>query len=217
MVQPVTSRSVPEDTRTRLLDGAAEVFAEKGYANASMDDVAAAAGMTKGALYWNFDSKEALFHTLLEERIYAPLRALVEFTRTADTDTSTADQAGAVMAALQAQPGLLRIGYEHWLGILGDPQRRGEQADLWRTMRDALAESLHARAEHLGAPTAGFDAEPEQIATAYIALAHGLAIWRLLDPDVADDQLYALMTSLIYEGLVARALGQVPEEHRGRA
>src|SRR4051795_9854827 len=106
---------MPEDTREKLLDAAAEVFAEKGYANTSMDDVAAAAGMTKGALYWNFDGKESLFHTLLEERVYGPLRGLVEFTRTADTDTSTANQAAAVMAALQSQPGLMAIGYEHWL------------------------------------------------------------------------------------------------------
>src|SRR4051794_15838065 len=146
---------MPEDTREKLLDAAAEVFAEKGYANSSMDDVAAAAGMTKGALYWNFDSKQALFHALLDERVYGPLRTLVDFTRTADLDASTSGQAGAVMGALNAQPGLLRICYEHWLSILGDDEKRTEQADLWRTMRDALAESLHARAEQLGAPTEG--------------------------------------------------------------
>src|SRR4051794_16369585 len=130
---------MPEDTREKLLDAAAQVFAEKGYASSSMDDIAAAAGMTKGALYWNFEGKEALFHALIEERIYAPLRGLVEFTRTADTEASTSNQAGSVMAALNAQPGLLRIGYEHWLSVLGDEEKRGEQADLWRTMRDALS------------------------------------------------------------------------------
>jgi len=202
---------MPEDTREKLLDAAAEVFAEKGYANTSMDDVAAAAGMTKGALYWNFDGKEALFHALLDERLYGPLRGLVEFTRTADADASTAGQATAVMAALNTQPGLLRIGYEHWLSILGDAEKRGEQADLWRTMRDALAESLHARATQLGAPVEAFPTQPGEIATAYIALAHGLAIWRLIDPGIADDDLYGEMVELIYDGLVARARGETSE------
>lgn len=210
------TRPVPPDTRTKLLDAAAEVFAEKGYANASMDDVAAAAGMTKGALYWNFDSKEALFHALLDERVYAPLRGLVEFTRSAEVGASTADQAGAVMAALQAQPGLLRIGYEHWLGVLADPARREETADLWRTMRDALAESLEARAEHLGAPTEKFDLPARDVATAYIALAHGFAIWRLIDPGVVDDSVYGEIVSLIYEGLIARVVGGVPKEYTVR-
>ena len=62
--------------RAALLEAARVVFRRDGLA-AQMDDIAAEAGMTKGALYWNFDGKESLFHTLLEERMYCPLRALV--------------------------------------------------------------------------------------------------------------------------------------------
>jgi AcrR family transcriptional regulator len=212
MVQPVGSLAVPEDTRTKLLDAAARLFAEKGYANTSMDDIATGAGMTKGALYWNFDSKEALFHTLLDERIYTPLRGLIEFTRTADDQTSTADQGSAVMGALQAQPGLLAIGYEQWLNAVRTPELRTEQADLWSTMRDALAESLDARRQQLGAPE--FDSSAERIATAIIALAHGLGFWRLIDPEIADDALYGEIIVLIYQGLLARALGVLPDQHQ---
>lgn len=201
-----------EETRAKLLDAAAKVFAEKGYSNASMDDVAAEAGMTKGALYWNFDGKEQLFHALLEERIYGPLRGLVEFTRTVDVEGDPAAQAGAVMQALADQPGLLAIGYEHWLSAHRDPQRRAEQADLWRTMRDALGESLKLRAQKLGAPA--FDLSPERVATAYIGLAHGFGLWRLIDPEIGDGDLYSEVIELIYVGLYARALGFVTEEHK---
>ena len=201
-----------EETRTRLLDAAAKVFAEKGFAQASMDDIAAEAGMTKGALYWNFDGKESLFHTLLEERMYGPLRALVEFTRDAPPEASATRQGNVVMAALQAQPGLLAIGYEQWLQAYRDPERRTDHIELWRAMRDTLAASLKERAHLLGAPE--FDTPPDRVATAYIALAHGLSIWRLIDPDVAEDDLYGEMCALIYEGLIARALGAVPEQHR---
>jgi AcrR family transcriptional regulator len=48
-------------TRARLLEAAAKVFAERGFYAATLDDVAAEAGMTKGAIYGNFKSKEALF------------------------------------------------------------------------------------------------------------------------------------------------------------
>jgi AcrR family transcriptional regulator len=202
-----------EETRTKLLDAAAKVFAEKGYDIASMDDVAAEAGMTKGALYWNFDSKEGLFHTLLEERIYAPLRELVDFTRTADLQASPAEHANAVMGALNAQPGLLAIGYDQWLKLHRDPEHNPEQADLWRTMRDALGEALHARASHLGAPE--FDVSADRIATAYIALAHGIGIWRLIDPEVVDDELFGEICTLVYQGLLARALGILPDHQPG--
>ena len=50
--------------RRRLLDAALEVFAERGYASANLDQVAAAAGLTKGAIYSNFASKDDLFFAM---------------------------------------------------------------------------------------------------------------------------------------------------------
>ena len=55
-----------EMTRELLLDAAIEVFAEKGYHGASLDDVAEAAGFTKGAVYSNFTRKSDLFRALCE-------------------------------------------------------------------------------------------------------------------------------------------------------
>ena len=50
-----------EHTRSVLLDAAEEVFAEKGFAPATLDDIARAAGYTKGAIYKHFTTKEDLF------------------------------------------------------------------------------------------------------------------------------------------------------------
>ena len=55
-----------ELTRELLFDAAIEVFARKGYHGASLDDVAEAAGFTKGAVYSNFTRKSDLFRALLE-------------------------------------------------------------------------------------------------------------------------------------------------------
>lgn len=55
------ARGRSETTRQRLLDAAASVFAAKGYEGASVSDIAAAAGFTKGAFYASFSSKEAIF------------------------------------------------------------------------------------------------------------------------------------------------------------
>ncbi len=56
-------------TRERLIDAAAQVFAQRGFEAASLDEVAAAAGYTKGAVYSNFASKTDLLIALLERRI----------------------------------------------------------------------------------------------------------------------------------------------------
>ena len=54
--------------RRRLLDAALEVFAERGYASANLDQVAAAAGLTKGAIYSNFASKDDLFFAMMHDQ-----------------------------------------------------------------------------------------------------------------------------------------------------
>ena len=82
----VTQRLTPEgrrlQTRQALLDAAAEVFAQRGFQAASLDEVAEAAGFSKGAVYSNFASKDDLFQSLIEDRA----RKLIdEFAHAADT------------------------------------------------------------------------------------------------------------------------------------
>jgi AcrR family transcriptional regulator len=61
MVERWTRERRVEHTRSLLLDAAEEVFAEKGFMAASLDDIAHAAGYTKGAIYKHFVTKEELF------------------------------------------------------------------------------------------------------------------------------------------------------------
>lgn len=55
---------VVSDTKQRILDAALDVFGERGYGGASVDEVAAAAGVTKGAVYYWFEDKEDLARDL---------------------------------------------------------------------------------------------------------------------------------------------------------
>jgi AcrR family transcriptional regulator len=61
MVEQWTRERRLERTRSLLLDAAEEVFAEKGFTPASLDDIAHTAGYTKGAIYKHFATKEELF------------------------------------------------------------------------------------------------------------------------------------------------------------
>jgi AcrR family transcriptional regulator len=56
-----------ETTRRALLDAARELFAERGFASTGRDDIARRAGVTRGALYHHFGSKEQLFRAVVEE------------------------------------------------------------------------------------------------------------------------------------------------------
>ncbi|MBL8736291.1 MAG: TetR/AcrR family transcriptional regulator [Planctomycetes bacterium] len=63
--------------RARLIDAATEVFAMHGYAGATLDGIAARAGVTKGGVYFHFDGKEELFFAVLDHWRERRRRALV--------------------------------------------------------------------------------------------------------------------------------------------
>lgn len=56
-----------QETANRILNQAMRIFLEKGYHGTSIDDITQAAGLTKGALYWHFKSKEDLLKRIVEE------------------------------------------------------------------------------------------------------------------------------------------------------
>lgn len=65
------------ETRNLLLDTAEEVFHRKGVAQTTLNDIACAAGMTRGAIYWHFKNKIDLFNAMCD-RITLPLEAMTE-------------------------------------------------------------------------------------------------------------------------------------------
>jgi TetR/AcrR family acrAB operon transcriptional repressor len=74
------ARKTKEDaleTRSQLLDAAEKVFFEKGFGQTSLMDIAAAADLTRGAIYWHFKNKSELFEAMAD-RIRLPMESLVE-------------------------------------------------------------------------------------------------------------------------------------------
>lgn len=87
------------ETRDRILSAAVRVFARKGFQRASLDEIAAEADLTKGAIYWHFRSKNDLFSSLLERRFEqhtAPLESELAAALSA-VDTRSRQKAVTVM------------------------------------------------------------------------------------------------------------------------
>lgn len=61
-----------EITRQRIIDAAREVFLSRGVSRTSMEQIAAQAGVTRGAIYWHFSNKTELF-SALREQVILPL------------------------------------------------------------------------------------------------------------------------------------------------
>jgi AcrR family transcriptional regulator len=208
--RPRAEDRIPEGSRNRLLDAAVEVFAERGYERATIDEIAAAAGLSKGTLYWHFPSKAALFQALLEDRIDRPVREVMEVTRTAPAERPTAPEVGAGIARLLTQePTVVRLWQEYWAAAVRDADVRERYVARQEDLRAAVTETLRIRQQRLGGIP--FALPPEQLATAFIALALGLGMEAQLSPEATPVALYGEVLALVYDGNAAR-YGRLPEQ-----
>lgn len=88
-------------TREQLLDAAEHVFRARGVGHASLAEVADAAGLTRGAVYWHFDSKAALFQAMVDRAEMPHDACLQKMEDSAGTDPLAALRAAAVESLLR--------------------------------------------------------------------------------------------------------------------
>ncbi|HEY3959684.1 MAG TPA: TetR/AcrR family transcriptional regulator [Solirubrobacteraceae bacterium] len=202
-------------SRERLLDAAVRVFARDGYSGTSIDRIAAEAGLSKGAVYWNFASKEELFFALLDERVDRRIRALFDQTEEPPPGQASEGQVSAGLSAvLEQERELVVLFHEYSAMAVRDPRLRERYVERNVMLRDGLARAFEARVEAFGA-AGGVEAlgerpsavDAQELATAVIALADGLSIERLTEPEVVSEELFGEILSLILDGLAARAKG----------
>lgn len=215
--KPTRPRGRPPATeakgRETLVDAAARVFSEQGYKGATVDAILAEAGLSKGAFYHHFRTKDDLVLAVLAERVERPIQDLIERLQAADPEDNMSSTATDSFAALlDAGRDAILLEHEYEALAARDPKLRKRYARRRRQLRDALAEALAARARRLGAP-ADLGTPAEEVATAYLALMRGLTRERLLDPDAVPSHILGEMTGLIYIGLLARAAPGDWREH----
>jgi AcrR family transcriptional regulator len=200
------------DGRHELLEAALQVFAERGYRDASVNEVAERAGYSKGAVYWHFSSKHELFFALVDERIDQPWREGIALLESASANVDMAPEASRRFAEmLGGERSLLLLEHEFWSLAARDPKLRARYAKRQRAMRTALGKAIAARLEHMGVPP--LQRKPEDLATVFIALGQGLAIQKLVDDRSVPDDLLGEAFALIYAGHVARS--QAMTQKRG--
>jgi AcrR family transcriptional regulator len=201
------ARGQRRQARDELLAAALRVFALRGYRNARVDEIAAEAGYSKGALYWHFSSKEALLAALVEERIDAPMRELVALLESAPPDRDMSLEATREFARqLDEDREAVLVEREYWSLAIRDPELRTAYSRRQAALRGALATALEARARHLGAPAIPMPAD--EVARIVMSIIGGLAIDELTEPGSVRPDLLADALALIYAGLVARSRNQ---------
>ena len=190
MVQVLLTRKErQQQTREELVAAAARVFARRGYHKATVEEIAAEAGFSTGAVYSNFGGKEELFLAIADRQVQARVS---EITAVADAAEGEGDAGAAAAdqfrAFLEADPDWPLLFYEFWSLSVRNPELQGELAKRRDAIRDALADTLERVARQLGFELR-FPAPA--LATAIAASLNGLAFERAADPDALPDEVFA--------------------------
>jgi AcrR family transcriptional regulator len=198
------ARSQGRAARGELLTAALRVFARRGYREAGVEEIAAEAGYSKGALYWHFSGKQELFLALVEERVDAPMRERIALLESAPPELDMSLEATLAFARrLRDSREALLLEREYWSLAMRDPELRARYVKRQKELRAALARALEARARHLGTPGSSMSAD--DMARIVMSIIGGLAVEDLVEPGSVRPELLGEALATVYAGWVARA------------
>ena len=208
-------------TRVRLLRSAELVFAERGFFAASLDEIAARAGFSIGAVYSNFESKGDLFLALFEEHVAGQVRDYLELFAAGETlDEQARSGADRWMRYLDEHPDFFPLFLEFAAYAAREPRMRAAFAARLGAFRAAFAGMIERGAADLGIELP--DGAADQLGLVVNALGNGLALERLADPDAVPDELFGSVLALFFDALAGAAranpdAGPQPRATRSRS
>ncbi len=187
-----------EATRARITESAIKLFSDRGYEAASVDDICAKAGVSKGAFYHHFESKQVLFLALLDDWLKVVDNAIEAANGKAAPETFE-QMTRAFPRIFETAGGHLPMILEFWLQASRDrevwkatiaPYRRYQEY-MASLVRKGIAEGSFAVVD------------PEIASRLIVAAAMGLLLESLLDPKgakwdrVAHDSTAMLLNILV--------------------
>ena len=166
--------------RQRIVDAAWRRLATNGYHETTIDDVCDEAGVSKGAFYGYFDTKQALFLALLEEETEALNRVAGELAEQELPGAERVRRFVQAMLEVGDDAGRVQLRADLWAVLAGDPVVRAAFAETVARRRTVLREWI---SKSIDAGDLGI--EPRRanaLASILIAMADGLMLHRALDP-----------------------------------
>lgn len=166
------------DTRQRLLDAAAELFAERGIEGSSVDAIAERAERTSGAIYDHFGGKQGVLFALLEGWVDDVAIAIGAELATA---TSLDERLASIWRNVTDPP----TGDGRWIAL---------EHELWsyaarnESARDHLARRYRAAWDGVDEAVAEWSDEASRVGPALIGLLLGLEMMRRVDPGALTDE-----------------------------
>lgn len=176
----LTREESRERTQQRLLDAAQSVIARKGLSATSVEDIAEAAGYTRGAFYSNFRSKGDLFIELLR-REHAQANEEMAQLLSLDLEPAQLEQrTGQMYAQLYRSNECFMNWTEARMLAVRDARFRAKLNVLMLEKRDSIAAFIEQFVRRLGLKEL---TAPRELAMGFMSLLEGVRLFRLSSPD----------------------------------
>ena len=191
-----------QETRERILDAALRVFAERGYDGASVTQICDQAGVSKGALYHHYPTKQAVFLALLEHWLTSVDDGL-EVLREGQPDIAELllQMADFSHQVFDAADGRLPMFLEFWSQASHDPAIWKATIAPYRRYRDYFASLVQ---EGIASGSLR-DVDPDVAAHLIVSVALGLILQGMLDTESTDWETMPRKTiQLMLQGMIRR-------------
>lgn len=199
MATRLTRAEAQAQTREKLLASATRVFAKKGFAAATIEEIAERAGYTRGAFYAHFADKGDVFMTLLEGHTAMAMGAI----RDAVAAAPDAQKLAAVIdwfdrLVIDRE---LELAFGEFTAVAARDRRlRARLAERYRGILAIATEMIDEYGPSAGITLA---APPEQVATIIVALVDGLTTARRLVPELVPPERLTDAMVYLWTGLTA--------------
>lgn len=195
MTGPQRRRPSRAETRRRIIDAATAVFARQGIAATSLNDIAAEAGLTKGAVYSNFTGRDDLVLTIMEEHMVERMeRATTVFAELADLDEATTEAGARLLEGIGSDATWHRLLLEYWGLAMRNPAVHSGLAERRARLREAVTAAISKAAALHGVD---LPLAPEHLAVVVLALSNGLAVERGIDAGAVPPTLFGDVLKLL--------------------
>lgn len=218
-VGPLTRERRRELTRTALIEAAADLFAQKGFHATSLEEIAQAAGFTRGAIYKNFGSKEDILIAVVDWTIERQLAAYADALENAEASSSDRVAAAAEVWArvFQRDRNLTLLELELRLHALRNEEFRPRLAEWERHQSDRVAKFIAQQCRSAGLK---LTVRPEDLSSIALAAVEGLSQAASIRSDDAArsnrliEVLFRMLSSALIEQTVETTKPPKPAKKR---
>ena len=194
----------PNVTRERILSAAMCVFAQKGWQKTSLDEVAAAAGMTKGAIYWHFRNKNDLFFALLDARLQrdtSPVQAEIQ----AAIAQGQGGEAQQAVADLFSQAWSRCAVDRQWTRLYLEVMSQAQEPEISQRLQHLYSHIWQLSSQFVEAMQAGgltrAEIPTQHLAMLWCVIFDGVMLAAIANPQLDVSQLARQFIPILWQGL----------------